>query len=92
MIQITVCVDGQPCTMLTPNTPEGAHRSCQDRFGSRFDGLGPVSIEDKANSAWSQYKSGGMNRKELEAWLSEQGDDEQEIRAIFNDRIKKKGA
>lgn len=90
MIQLTAIVDGKPCTMLTPNTPEGAAESCHGRFPGRFDGFAPISAQVRADSAWSEYRAGRMTREELEAWLSDQGEDEGEIRAIFNDKMKKR--
>lgn len=90
MIQLTAIVDGKPCTLLTPYGVAEAERGCRDRFGDRFDGFAPISAQVRADSAWSEYRAGRMTREELEAWLSDQGEDEGQIRAIFNDKMKKR--
>lgn len=84
MIPLTAIVDGKEFPMLTGETVEEAEQSCKDRFGARFEGFGPVSLETRARSAWSRYRAKQMSRKELEDWLGRQGEDEQAIRDIFN--------
>jgi hypothetical protein len=70
--------------MLTPEPIAEAARSCRDRFGDRFQGFAPIPVEIVARSRWSEFKAGDVTRQELDDWLSGQ-DDEQEIRAIFNE-------
>lgn len=84
MIRLTAIVDGKPFTLLTGETVDEAERSCRDRFCERFEGFEGVTLEVRAQSAWSRYRDKKMTRRELEAWLSEQGDDEQAIRDLFN--------
>ena len=69
--------------MLTGESIEGAHRSCRDRFGARFEGFAPIPVETVARSKWAEYQTKKITRAELEVWLAEQ-EDEQEIRACFN--------
>ena len=69
--------------MLTGETIDEAARSCQHRFGDRFEGFAPIPPAVKAKSMWSQYRAKQISRAELEDWLAEQ-DDEQEIRAELN--------
>ena len=69
--------------MLTGESIEGAHRSCRDRFGARFEGFAPIPVETVARSKWAEYQTKKITRAELEVWLAEQ-EDEQEIRVIFN--------
>lgn len=90
MIQLTAIIAGQPCTMLTGETIEGAEQSCRDRFGARFEGFAKVSLEIRARSAWSRYRAKQMSRKELEDWLGRQGENEKAIREIFNRQIQTK--
>ena len=69
--------------MLTGESIEGAHRSCRDRFGIRFEGFAPIPVETVARSKWAEYQTKKITRAELEAWLAEQKE-EQEIRKRFN--------
>jgi hypothetical protein len=69
--------------MLTGESIEGAHRSCRDRFGIRFEGFAPIPVETVARSKWAEYQAKKITRAELEAWLAEQKE-EQEIRKRFN--------
>jgi hypothetical protein len=69
--------------MLTGESIEGAHRSCRDRFGIRFEGFAPIPVETVARSKWAEYRAKQITRAELEAWLAGQ-DDEAEIRKHFN--------
>ena len=85
MIQLVAIVGGGTSTMLTGNSIEEAERSCRDRFGQRFEGFAPIPTATKARAKWAEYRSKAISRDDLEAWLKEQGDDEQEIRAMFND-------
>lgn len=84
MNQLTAIVDGKRCTMLTSNSIEEAERSCRDRVGDRFQGFAPIPTATKARAKWAEYRGRAISRDELEAWLEKQ-DDEQEIRAMFND-------
>ena len=83
MIHLTAIVDGKRSVMLTGESIEEAGRSCRDRFGARFEGFGPIPTETKARARWAEYRAKAITRDELEAWLAEQ-EDEQEIRAMFN--------
>ena len=83
MIQLTAIIGGQHATMLTGEPIAEAARSCRDRFGDRFEGFAPIPVEIVARSKWAEFKAGDLERAELEAWLSGQGDEE-EIRAFFN--------
>ena len=76
-------IEGISITMLTGESIEGAHRSCRDRFGARFEGFAPIPVETVARSKWAEYQTKKITRAELEVWLAEQ-EDEQEIRVIFN--------
>jgi hypothetical protein len=84
VIQLTAIVAGRSFPMLTPEPIAEAARSCRDRFGDRFQGFAPIPVEIVARSRWSEFKAGDVTRQELDDWLSGQ-DDEQEIRAIFNE-------
>ena len=83
MIQLTAIIDGQHATMLTGEPIAEAARSCADRFGARFQGFAPIPVEIVARAKWAEFKSGDVDRAQLDAWLSGQ-EDEQEIRVIFN--------
>ena len=83
MIGLTAIVDGKRCTMLSGEPIAEAARSCADRFGARFQGFAPISVETVARAKWAEFKAGDLSRAELDAWLSGQ-DDEQEIRQLFN--------
>ena len=83
MIQLTAIVAGRSFPMLTGEPIAEAARSCRDRFGARFEGFAPISVEIVAKAKWAEFKAGDVSRAELEAWLGGQ-DDEQEIRACFN--------
>ena len=83
MIQLTARVDGKRSVMLTGATIDEAAASCRDRFGKRFEGFDPIPPETKARSVWGEYRAKRMSRDQVEAWLAEQGD-EQEIRAELN--------
>ncbi|UDL03994.1 hypothetical protein [Marinobacter sp. CA1] len=85
MNQLTAIVDGKRCTMLTSNSIEEAERSCRDRVGERFQGFAPIPTATKARAKWAEYRAKAISRDDLEAWLEEQGGDEQEIRAMFNE-------
>ena len=76
-------IEGISITMLTGESIEGAHRSCRDRFGIRFEGFAPIPVETVARSKWAEYQAKKIARAELEAWLAEQ-DDEKAIRKLFN--------
>jgi len=83
VIQLTAIIDGQHATMLTGEPIAEAARSCADRFGARFQGFAPIPVEIVARAKWAEFKSGDVDRAQLDAWLSGQ-EDEQEIRVIFN--------
>ena len=84
MIQLTAIVDGKPCTMLTGERLDEAHKSCIDRFGkSRFKGFAPIPVETVARSKWAEYQAKKITRAELEAWLKGR-EDEKAIRKLFN--------
>ena len=83
MIVLSPVIEGISITMLTGESIEGAHRSCRDRFGIRFEGFEPIPVETVAKAKWAEYRAKQITRAELEAWLAGQ-DDEQEIRVIFN--------
>ena len=83
MIVLSPVIEGISITMLTGESIEGAHRSCRDRFGIRFEGFAPIPVETVARSKWAEYQAKKITRAELEAWLAEQKE-EQEIRKRFN--------
>ena len=83
MIVLSPVIEGISITMLTGESIEGAHRSCRDRFGIRFEGFAPIPVETVAKAKWAEYQAKKITRAELEAWLAEQKE-EQEIRKRFN--------
>ena len=76
-------IEGISITMLTGESIEGAHRSCRDRFGIRFEGFAPIPVETVARSKWAEYQAKKITLAELEAWLAGQ-EDEKAIRKLFN--------
>ena len=62
-------IEGISITMLTGESIEGAHRSCRDRFGARFEGFAPIPVEMVAKAKWAEYRAKQITRAELEAWL-----------------------
>ena len=83
MIVLSPVIEGISITMLTGESIEGAHRSCRDRFGIRFEGFAPIPVETVAKAKWAEYRAKQITRAEMEAWLAEQ-DDEKAIRKLFN--------
>ena len=76
-------IEGISITMLTGESIEGAHRSCRDRFGARFEGFAPIPVEMVAKAKWAEYRAKQITRAELEAWLKGR-EDEKAIRKLFN--------
>ena len=83
MIVLSPVIEGISITMLTGESIEGAHRSCRDRFGARFEGFAPIPVEIVARSKWKQYQRKEITRPELDEWLKGQ-EDEKAIRKLFN--------
>ena len=76
-------IEGISITMLTGESIEGAHRSCRDRFGARFEGFAPIPVETVAKAKWAEYRAKQITRAEMEAWLKGR-EDEKAIRKLFN--------
>ena len=83
MIVLSPVIEGISITMLTGESIEGAHRSCRDRFGIRFEGFAPIPVETVAKAKWAEYRAKQITRAEMEAWLKGR-EDEKAIRKLFN--------